>query len=96
MDHAAHIVEAWGFVTRLLRLGIVSACNALLALRKPDATPKPAGPTQIGCHVVLIEIVHILDDLDADYIFEWEGKREELQGVSFRPSGDAKAKMTGY
>lgn len=89
-----HIVDAKALVTCLLRLRIVSVCNVLLALREPDATPKPVGRSQIWYYVVLIEIVHILDYLDADGFSGWEGKREELQGVGFRPRRDANAKVT--
>ncbi|WP_217576434.1 hypothetical protein [Mesorhizobium sp. GbtcB19] len=96
VDHAAHIVDAKAVVTCLMTLRIVPVSDVILALGKPDTAPKPVGPTQIGYHVILIEIVHILDDLDADCFFGWEGKREQLQRVAFRPRSDANAKMTAY
>ncbi|MGX7876240.1 hypothetical protein ACVDG5_029240 [Mesorhizobium sp. ORM6] len=44
--------------------------------------------------MILFEIVHVLDDLDADnFLGGPEGKREELQGIGFRPGGDADTKM---
>lgn len=62
----AHIVEAEAFVTCLMWLRIVSVCDVLMALRKPDAAPKPVGSAHIGHDVILVEMVHVLDDRDAD------------------------------
>lgn len=61
--------EAMGVSSRL-------SSNVLVALRKPDATPKPVGRIQIGYDVILIEIVHVVYDLDADRPFGREGLRE--------------------